>query len=412
MVNEFDKEIDVMLRDLAQQDSFVQTLPDTHLDADEISAFAENVLPKTARMRVTEHLADCSRCRKILANTVFLSSAEESEIIHEEVKTIVSIPAIPWYKQLFAFPNLAYTMGALALLLVGMIGLLVLQNTNKSEPMVAQADKSTKESGPNAGSLEGDNYGNQPYPANSAANAPAAMATPALSSANTSSATNAPISKDGVPMSPVSSANSNTSAIKTGSGFDDKVTDGAPLAKKDQPTDLDAKKEEEKPSATPTTEDVTLSNEKGGERRDINKQTEVSQNQTQNIQNVSPDSGNVPRTRTAPSSPPSTSTSGAGAREQNAERPEPKKASKKVADSKDADEELKTKSSEIRKIGDKTFRNANGVWTDTSYSGSSTKNVKRGSDDYKKLDSGLQNIGNALGGTVIVVWGGKNYKIQ
>lgn len=411
MVNEFDKEIDAMLRDLAKQDSFVQTLPETHLDPDEISAFAENALPKKARVRITEHLADCSRCRKILANTVFLSSAEESEIIHEEVKTIVSIPAIPWYKQLFAFPNLAYTMGALALLLVGMVGLLVLQNSKNDEPMVAQADKSAKESGPNAGSLEGDNYGNQPYPANSAANT-SSSATNTAGFANTASASNAPISKDGMPTSSGTSANSNVSTLKTGEdNLVDKVTDDAPRAKKtDEPTDSDAKREEAKPSATPTTEDVTLSNEKGGERRDINKQTEVSQNQTQNIQNVSPDSGNVPRSRNAPSSPPSTSASGATVQEQNAERPEPKKASKKKEVAKD--EGLVGGVSDTRSISGKTFRYANGVWTDSSYSGGSPKKVKRGSDDYKKLDSGLQNICNSLGGSVIIVWGGKNYWIQ
>lgn len=411
MVNEFDKEIDAMLRDLAKQDSFVQTLPETHLDPDEISAFAENALPKKARVRITEHLADCSRCRKILANTVFLGSAEESEIIHEEVKTIVSIPAIPWYKQLFAFPNLAYTMGALALLLVGMVGLLVLQNSKNDEPMVAQADKSAKESGPNAGSLEGDNYGNQPYPANSAANT-SSSATNTGGFANTASASNAPVSKDGMPTSSGTSANSNVSTLKTGEdNLVDKVTDDAPRAKKtDEPTDSDAKREEAKPSATPTTEDVTLSNEKGGERRDINKQTEVSQNQTQNIQNVSPDSGNVPRSRNAPSSPPSTSASGATVQEQNAERPEPKKASKKKEVAKD--EGLVGGVSDTRSISGKTFRYANGVWTDSSYSGGSPKKVKRGSDDYKKLDSGLQNICNSLGGSVIIVWGGKNYWIQ
>ncbi|HRH45978.1 MAG TPA: zf-HC2 domain-containing protein [Pyrinomonadaceae bacterium] len=411
MVNEFDKEIDAMLRDLAKQDSFVQTLPETHLDPDEISAFAENALPKKARVRITEHLADCSRCRKILANTVFLSSAEESEIIHEEVKTIVSIPAIPWYKQLFAFPNLAYTMGALALLLVGMVGLLVLQNSKNDEPMVAQADKSAKESGPNAGSLEGDNYGNQPYPANSAANT-SSSATNTGGFANTASASNAPVSKDGMPTSSGTSANSNVSTLKTGEdNLVDKVTDDAPRAKKtDEPTDSDAKREEAKPSATPTTEDVTLSNEKGGERRDINKQTEVSQNQTQNIQNVSPDSGNVPRSRNAPSSPPSTSASGATVQEQNAERPEPKKASKKKEVAKD--EGLVGGVSDTRSISGKTFRYANGVWTDSSYSGGSPKKVKRGPDDYKKLDSGLQNICNSLGGSVIIVWGGKNYWIQ
>ena len=72
----------------------------------------------------------------------------------------------------------------------------------------------------------------------------------------------------------------------------------------------------------------------------------------------------------------------------------------------------KDSSPETRRVSGKSFRKVDGGWTDTSYSGGQTTTVKRGSDDYRKLDSGLQNVGNSLSGTVIVVWGGKNYKIQ
>jgi hypothetical protein len=74
--------------------------------------------------------------------------------------------------------------------------------------------------------------------------------------------------------------------------------------------------------------------------------------------------------------------------------------------------EDKETSSNRKTVNGKTFSNVNGVWTDSAYTGGGTKKVKRSSDDYKKLDQGLQNIGNSLGGTVIVVWNGKAYKIQ
>ncbi|MBX7174789.1 MAG: hypothetical protein K1X72_27685 [Pyrinomonadaceae bacterium] len=402
MVNEFDKEIDAMLRDLAKGDSFAQVLPETHLDADEISAFAENVLPNKARLRITGHLADCSKCRRILANLAFLTSEAESEIIHEESKTIVSLPVIPWYKKLFAASNLTYAMGALALLLVGMIGLFILQNSNRSEPMVAQADKAAsaeKSSGPNAGTLEGDAGESPTYAANSnsssTANVP--MATPAaVPAANSANTSNGPVSKDAGTTAPVISTEATPSDLKASKAGEDKVTENESVNRKDDaPTDL-AKKEEPKPEATTTDDSVT------GGRRDTNKQNEISQ--TRNIQNITPDGVNVQRNQTV-SPPPAAS--GAGQ-----EQPSPRAEPKKKAAEKRSDEDEKTASTETRSIGSKSFRKVGGVWTDTSYTGGSTKNVKRGSDDYKKLDSGLQNIGNSLSGTVIVVWGGKNYKIQ
>ncbi len=405
MVNEFDKEIDAMLRDLANGDSFAKVLPAPHLDADEISAFAENALPSKARLQTMEHLADCSKCRKFLANTVLLNSENKSEIIHEEVKSFLTLPAIPWYQKLFAFPQLAYTMGALALLLTGMVGLLVWQNSNTSESMVAQkeitADKPYRTGG---ASSDGEAPANGPYSANTASNASSIPANSAANSAN--STANYSVGKDVVPMSPTSVSNS-SAPLKSGEDpvLTDKLREESPeVATKsaNQPTDL-AKKEEAQPSATPTL-DEDANSSAGAGRRELSKPNEVSQNSVvQNQQNISPDSRDVKRSQTA-TPPPAT----AGAVNED-EKTESKKA-KKVAEKNDDDR--KDQNVETRKIGGKTFRQTDGIWMDSSYPGGSTKTVKRGSNDYKKLDSGLQNIGNSLSGTVIVVWGGKNYKIQ
>jgi hypothetical protein len=65
-----------------------------------------------------------------------------------------------------------------------------------------------------------------------------------------------------------------------------------------------------------------------------------------------------------------------------------------------------------RRSGGKTFHNANGAWYDNAYHGQTTTNVRRGTDDFKKLDSGLRSIVNDLGGVVVVVWKDKAYRIQ
>ena len=65
-----------------------------------------------------------------------------------------------------------------------------------------------------------------------------------------------------------------------------------------------------------------------------------------------------------------------------------------------------------RTISGKTFENRDRVWYDSAYHGQATTNVRRGTEEYKKLDGGLRNIANSLGGTVVIVWKEKAYRIQ
>lgn len=76
----------------------------THLDADELSLFSENLLPAVARTRCAAHLAECVRCRNILTALrlseqetlptldAFTSAAlEPSAIAHEFVEADATI---------------------------------------------------------------------------------------------------------------------------------------------------------------------------------------------------------------------------------------------------------------------------------------------------------------------------------
>ena len=65
-----------------------------------------------------------------------------------------------------------------------------------------------------------------------------------------------------------------------------------------------------------------------------------------------------------------------------------------------------------RSAGGKTFNNRERVWYDSTYSGQATTNVRRGSTEFQKLDAGLRSIAGNIGGTVVVVWKGKAYRIQ
>ena len=90
---DFDKEIDALLRK-ARDDRgvLVGDSPKQHLDADELAAFAENVLPEKTKQFYMVHIADCDRCRKILSSLLILS------IIDTSISSILSSkypPAVP-----------------------------------------------------------------------------------------------------------------------------------------------------------------------------------------------------------------------------------------------------------------------------------------------------------------------------
>src|SRR5215203_4946701 len=106
MDQDFDKEIDTLLRK-AHGDSPVLVgdfARSRHLDADEISAFAENAMPENSRALYTAHMADCDRCRKILSDVLVMNS-EAAPIAASPGVITIAERSTPWYKRLFLFPN-------------------------------------------------------------------------------------------------------------------------------------------------------------------------------------------------------------------------------------------------------------------------------------------------------------------
>jgi hypothetical protein len=87
MKQETNNEMDLLLRQWGQrQDVFAPDAED-HLDVDELSAYAENVLPVKTRARYTVHLAECSRCRELVVQL----SASAGVVIAEQTDR-VSVP--------------------------------------------------------------------------------------------------------------------------------------------------------------------------------------------------------------------------------------------------------------------------------------------------------------------------------
>lgn len=388
MEYEFDKEIDSLLRQ-ARPETAVSEKLNAHLDADEISLFAENALTQKARIRVTEHLADCAKCRKILSNVIVLNSETASEIVHTEESNPIAVEnPIPWYRKLFIFPQLAYTMGGLTVLLAGMIGYVMLQSYQQPRnDSIAQMEKSVERPrGTSGADSDGESATVETYSANSASNAPLSAsntaAVPANAAMNTASKSNTGI------------ASSNSAAL-------------AP--KKDQaPVEVQAT-----PSALAETITADAAkNETDSENKEVrpapvdnagrSTQQDYSRNATQNQTTIMPDSESV-RNRQIQNLP---SVTRAPMSVQQGQV-----LTQKAAKPRGADDKLES-SEKKKSVSGKDFVYRDGVWYDRAYKQQPTINVRRNSEEYKKLDSGLRSTADNLGGTVVIIWKSTAYRIQ
>jgi hypothetical protein len=370
---EFDKEIDAILR--KARGGEVATSFDSHIDADEIAAFAENSLSDLTRQRYTAHLADCKRCRKILSNVIALNSEAELETASSAVLPEIAEAKTPWYRKLFAFPQIAYTMGGLVLVFGGFLGFLALKNlTNSSSSDVsfstdktAQMEKSAPQSAPpifsNSNSMSVNTVANSTM-TNSTASKP-----------TTSTANSAPILQSNTPTSDAPTEKKSTAPeINATPSVNQPTTMPAPkpqegivaednkdLAKTEPRTEAD------KPDAAGAVRD-----------EDKNRKREDSYSDDRENKDAVVNQQKLKTMRSAPISP--------------------AKKNSEVG--------------ETRTVSGKTFNNVGGIWFDSAVGKQKQKTVKRGTDEYLRLDSGLRSIADQLGGTVVILWSGKAYRIQ
>lgn len=401
MINEFDKEMDSLLRQTALKgeaafisnpESGIQNPKPTHVDADEISLFAENALPQKARTRVINHLADCARCRKILAGVITLTGETVSENLHAKEIIGGSVDsAMPWYKKLFAFPQMAYAMGALVLVFSGIMAFIVLKNAGESQnSSIAQIENIQQvPQGARGASSDGETNLKEVYSTSSSANANmAATSNNTATTANTSANT---ITK---PNAPLSATNSNASALR-----DQKTAEADENMPKPAPVTAAP---QESLAKTAKNEEFAIDRVQPPPKREAEPRNEgeISSQQAE----VTPSTPVQNQIQMAPDSRNSVSSLPVNGRAMQ---------KKDAAATTDATAGAKEKTVETRSVKGKKFNRSDGVWYDSAYKNSQRPiNVSRGTDAYKKLDADLKSIAENLGGVVVVVWKGKTYKIQ
>jgi hypothetical protein len=388
---EFDKEMDSLLRKTgeAARGVLVGDKPDekpkVHLDADELTAFAENAMPEKTRALYMSHLADCDRCRRILSGLIMLNA--EAEMAEERVVAPAISPATiePWYRRLL-LPNLAYIMGGLVLVFGGLIAFTVLQSSNREAATVSQSlDSAPVAHGPMF--EEAQDVTEQMANSNAAvaANKPA-MAQAANTAANAANtASNSMAVGSGADKLRKESAPKDQPGYSLDGADAAKPTAAAPAAAAPPPPPLADKNETAESAKAVAAAEAKDDDQKA---RTLSKKKandlELNERQTQNVPRTQ--AGGVAKSTPGPS--------------RNAQQNFPNRA--------DNTFELY----EEKRISGKGFQRRSNVWYDNSYRGQATTNVRRGTDEYRKLDSGLRSIAESLGGVVVVIWEGKAYRIQ
>lgn len=378
---DFDKEIDTLLRK-ARPDNGVPSgdIASPHLDADGIAAYAENALPGTLRLAYTSHFADCNRCRGILSDTILLNSEAAPEAAFAGAPLVISA-AEPWYRKLFLFPNLAYVMGSLVLVFSGFIGYSLFQNAdgNSSFEVSQIEDAPSIASGPNAEEEPS-------YPAN----------------ANSSIMTNAANS-----MSAAANTMANAAAVnKVTATSNSNAMQVAPIRSLDAPSEqtlpqptsgvtLDGASAAESrpaPPPAPILKELDRTEDKAAlSAKDAKSKSAVAETRELTEQSVM--RKQMPRTDRGPAK-----SAGPQRNQQNQFPNQVQNNEYEVA--------------VTRAVGGKKFQRKDGVWLDTSYRGQGTINIRRGTEQYRKLDSGLRSIAESLDGAVVTVWKGKAFRIQ
>jgi hypothetical protein len=388
---EFDKEIDSLLRKNGEgaRGVLVGDAPGgsqrVHLDADQLSAFAENAIPEKSRGLYMSHLADCDHCRRILSGLIALNA--EAEPVKEPVVAPAIVPATsiePWYRRLL-LPNLAYVMGGLVLIFGGLITFSLLQSSNGSETISQSVANTSSARGPMDVAQELESSA---MPSN--ANASAASNQPLMNANASSNAVAANAAPSGSSSAPLKE--------KDAAPADDRLAgvtlDGVDAAKPAAaaPAPMPPPPAQTQPSeAVISTEEAKREEAKA---RSITVKKKDAQGEREDAALAAKQGQDVARTQAGGVSKPTPGPSRDGA--QNF----PNRANTTY------------EMYEEKRVSGKTFRNRDGVWYDLVYRGQATNSVRRRSDEYRKLDSGLRTIAESLGGTVVVVWESKAYRIQ
>jgi len=401
MRQETNNEIDLLLRRMSRQDGGSardgqahDRHRDQHFDVDELSSYAQNALPSAARARYTEHLVDCSTCRKLV--TELSLSLGATAAASAPVETVGEPSALKQFlASLFAPMVLRYAVPALGLIVVAAIGFVILRERRRDN-FVAQKNTKQNESAPLTATPAA------PAPSSSPTATAQGSAQPDRSRELTDSKEAAPksgsTSSDAAGTGPAPAPKPTPARDENTAPQPGFMAEPAPVAKSAAATESENQKKEEQkkkdevarktPTSTATvqTADATVSTARANEP--VREYTSAPQTGGQRVDESKPE---------APPAQKRTVVGSVGALSRGRAQTDKVEA-------------------ETRTVSGRRFRKERGIWTDTAYdSSTATVSMARGSEQFRALvadEPEIKKIAEQLDGEVIVVWKGRAYRIR
>ena len=380
MRQETNNEMDLLLRRLGRrQDASASGA--NHLDADELSEFSENALPGAARARYTEHLAECSQCRRLV---VQLSSAAGFAPVVETTTVVEPSGLRKFLASLLSPMVLRYAVPALGLIVVAAIGFVVLRQRERRADFVVQVEPQAPVISPVASPEQAQEPSSQ-TPSSDLGD----RQEKSESSSPTTKAERDTQSKEADAIASPPHAAPAIADVRT----EIKPQQApAPAPKTEAQTVSNTAPSPRAPKATPETATDEWKVEAEGRRQ-------VTQSRTAAAPGSAVAKEPTSDSRKSDDRRADLSSAGAGPAKSTALR----RAEKNKDDA------------ETRSVAGRRFRKQRGVWVDTAYDSGQTVNLTRGSEQYRALvadEPAIKSIADQLDGEIIVVWNGRAYRIR
>jgi hypothetical protein len=377
-------DIDLLLRQLSGRNGIpVSENDEQHLDADELNSYVANALPAAARARYTEHLADCSSCRKLV---VQLSAAQGPLPAQQPASVVAPTGFKSFLASLFSPMVLRYAVPALGLIVIAAVGIFVYRPAHEEGTISQLREAETR---PTTAAVPGQEPAASPSAADD-------------SHTETSPRREAP--QSGLVLAPVTKEARGKLAAETSDQSPDAAgSSAAPppaapnvaVVQNEPPPAKSPEFQSEKKEKADKQETVNVTAAGETVKRDYNKSEGVAVTVTpgatarQDVQVRSAERATKPMG------------GGGGA------------GSLKRAPAEEKDDE---RAAETRSVAGRRFRKSAGVWIDSDYDASkSITSVARGSEQYRALiadEPSIKTIADELDGQIVVVWKGRTYRIR
>lgn len=388
--------IDNLLRQHAARRAAAPPEPVTgaHLDADELSAFAENALPAPTRARYVAHLADCANCRAVAVNIARAGRITETLPQAPPPATVKSGWRQFW-QSLFSIPTLQYALPVLAFLVIGGLVWRAYEPPSNRVSVTDESAQSTSKS-----TSETD----------SSAPATGAAGQEQAATAGLQTVKSSPPSREKTkPVADAPSAGESAaepSAVTVNAPPAPQATlDGSRSSYAQQQQRAEdqrqqiLQREEDEAKQSETTAELSTEREKITERAQDRE-----------------DARQLPSSVTAPKGQPASES-----RREAAAPPAPERARQR-ANRQTANETggaaaaRDEVAAETRNVAGRSFRRQNNAWVDAAYQTSQAiVNIARGSEQYRALvadEPALRSVAEQLSGEVVVVWKNRVYRFR